>query len=205
VPRYVDHEQRRKEIVNATNQVVAEEGLRGLTFRAVAERLGGSTTLVTHYFSSQEELLKGLATSLVESWSAELEELESESADPFNRLMILLEFLLPIDDEGWMEERARINLLAEQILGAETRFLFDRWEETVREWLRNHLRGMVPKRDLEMRVDALRVLTNGLTLSAIEHPERWPAEHVKRVLRLGVRDMGIAPKARARRKAATRS
>lgn len=196
MPRYVDHDERRRQIVEATNRVVSEEGLRGLTFRAVAERLGGSTTLVTHYFASQEELLHGLATSLTESWTAELEELEVESDDPFERLMILLEWLIPIDDEGRMQERARINLLAERILGAEMRFMFDTWEDRMRDFIREHLRDLVPDDELELRVDTLRVVTNGLTLSAIEHPERWPAERMLEVLRRLVADIGLTPVAR---------
>jgi AcrR family transcriptional regulator len=193
VPRYVDHDERRREIVEATNRVLSEEGLRGLSFRAVAERLGGSTTLVTHYYSSQQELLTGLATSLVETWAAELEQLEAESDDPRERLMILLEWLIPIDDEGRMQERARINLLAERILGAEIRFPFDAWEDRMRDFIREHLREIVPKQDLEMRVEALRVVANGLTLAAIEHPDRWPPERLLAVLRQLIADMGLAP------------
>ena len=193
MPRYVDPDQRRRDIVDATNQVVAEKGLSGLTFRAVADRLGGSTTLVTHYFASQEELLNGLTTSLLDTWTVELAELEADSDDPRDRLMILLEWLVPIDDEGRMQERARINLLAEQILGGKTRHLFEAWETHIRDFLREHLRQIVPKRDLEMRVGALRALTNGLTLSAIEHPDRWPPEQVLAVLHQCAADMGLAP------------
>jgi AcrR family transcriptional regulator len=199
VPRHVDHDQRRRQIIDATNRVISEEGLRGLTFRAVAERLGGSTTLVTHYFPSQEDLLSGLATHLLETWTEELERLEANSEDPRERLAILLEWLIPVDDEGRLQERARINLLAERILGAENRFLFDVWEDRMRSFLRDHLRDVVPEHELEMRIECLRVVTNGLTLGATEHPERWPPERMLVVLHQLVADMGLAPEVRAPR------
>lgn len=44
-------------LVESTVQVVAERGLRGLTFRAVAERAGVNNSLVAHHFGTREALL----------------------------------------------------------------------------------------------------------------------------------------------------
>lgn len=193
MPRFVDHERRRRDILVATISVIAECGLRGLTIRAVAERLGGSTTLVTHYYRSQQALLDGLAESMITSWQGELEELELGYADPRERLQIFLEWQVSMDDEGVLAERTRINLLSERILGAEVRGLFESWEHQTKELLREHLVELVPARDLEMRVDMLRALTNGITLSAVEHPEQWPSDKMAAVLWRTLNDMGVAP------------
>ena len=193
MPRYVDHDARRRQIVEATCQVVAEDGLPGLSFRAVAARLGGSTTVVTHYFGSQRELIEGCVASLVEMWANELTELEQSTADPRQRLMLLVESLVPIDEVGRLQERARINLLAGQILGSELGRLSEVWETNVREAISSHLRAIDPKLDTKLMVDLLRVLTNGLTLSAIEHPERWPAEDILTTLRAAIEGLGLAP------------
>lgn len=193
MPRYVDHEARRRQIVEATCQVVAEEGLPGLSFRAVAARLGGSTTVVTHYFASQRELVEGCVASLVEMWAKELRDLEQSTADPRERLMLLAESLVPTDEVGRIQERARINLLAGQILGSELGRLSEVWETNVREALSSHLRAIDPELDTKLMVDLLRVLTNGLSLSAIEHPERWPADDMLATLHAAIEGLGLAP------------
>jgi AcrR family transcriptional regulator len=192
MPRYVDHEERRRQIVEATCQVVAEKGLPGLSFRAVAARLGGSTTVVTHYFGSQRELVEGCVAGLVEMWAKELAELEQSAADPHQRLMLLLESLVPLDDAGRMQERARINLLAGQIQGSELGRLAEVWETSVREAISNHLRAITRRLDTKQMVDVLRALTNGLALSAIEHPDRWPAEDMVATLRTVTESLGLS-------------
>lgn len=44
-------------LVASTVQIVAERGLRGLTFRAVAERAGVNNSLVAHHFGTRDALL----------------------------------------------------------------------------------------------------------------------------------------------------
>ncbi|GAA1632149.1 TetR/AcrR family transcriptional regulator [Georgenia ruanii] len=47
----------REALLAATVAVVAEKGLRGLTFRAVAERAGVNNTLISHHFGTKDSLL----------------------------------------------------------------------------------------------------------------------------------------------------
>ncbi|MCG2620781.1 TetR family transcriptional regulator [Arthrobacter sp. I2-34] len=47
----------REALLAAVVQVVAEKGLRGLTYRAVAERAGVNNTLISHHFGSRDALL----------------------------------------------------------------------------------------------------------------------------------------------------
>ncbi|NUL49273.1 TetR/AcrR family transcriptional regulator [Cellulosimicrobium funkei] len=57
MPKIVDHEQRRGEIVLALWQVIHERGIDGVSFRAVAEAAGVSIGRVQHYFTSKDELV----------------------------------------------------------------------------------------------------------------------------------------------------
>lgn len=47
----------REALLRATVRVVAEKGLRGLTFRAVADEAGVNNTLIAHHFGSRDNLL----------------------------------------------------------------------------------------------------------------------------------------------------
>jgi AcrR family transcriptional regulator len=192
MPRQIDREQRRRDILNATSQLLAEQGISGLSLRAVASRLGGSTTLITHYFATQAELLDGLAYSMLDEWEAELTELESGAGSAEERLAVLLNWLVPQDDTGIQEERARIVLLGERILGAETEYVFKSWDGRMRDLIRRHLEGVVSPDALDLRVDVLRTMTNGLTLSILEHPDSWDTDRIHAVIDCVLSDMGLA-------------
>jgi DNA-binding transcriptional regulator YbjK len=49
-------------IMQAVVHVVAQKGLRGLTFRSVAAEAGVSPTLAAHYFKTRDELIKATLT-----------------------------------------------------------------------------------------------------------------------------------------------
>jgi AcrR family transcriptional regulator len=157
----------------------------------VAKELGGSTTLVTHYFGSQAELLDGLAGWLVDDWEADLADLETGVDDPHERLRLFLRWLIPDSEESLLQERARIGLLAERQDRTEAVEMFDIWDRRMRELIRQHLKPIVPKKELEMRVDMIRVMTNGLTFSAIEHPDGWTTDQMWAVLDQSLSDMGL--------------
>ncbi|GAA4360510.1 TetR/AcrR family transcriptional regulator [Microbacterium rhizosphaerae] len=57
VSRKVAYGEGRDLLVAATVQVVADKGLRGLTFRAVADLAGVNNSLVAHHFGTREALL----------------------------------------------------------------------------------------------------------------------------------------------------
>jgi AcrR family transcriptional regulator len=192
MPRYVDHDDRRAEILRATLEVLAEKGARGLTFRAVAARMGGSSTLVTHYFASRQALLDNLA-EVVADWPAEVAELETGVDDPAERLRLFLRWLVPSSEEGMIAERGRINMIGEQDARVRTQHLFDTWDRHVRDHLRRHVEALVPRRQVDATVDLLRSITNGITLSAVEHPAEWPQQRQFAVVEDALDRLGLAP------------
>ncbi|BBC31051.1 hypothetical protein SGFS_023450 [Streptomyces graminofaciens] len=52
----------------------------------------------------------------------------------------------------------------------------------IRELLRRHVEPLVPAERVDTTVDLLRVLANGLVLSAVEHHHDWPPERQLAVL-----------------------
>lgn len=191
MPRQIDREQRRRDILRATCELLAEQGISGLSFRAIAQRLGGSTALITHYFASQAELLDGLAYSMFDEWEAELAGLEADAGSAQERLSVLLNWLVPQDETGIQEERARIVLLGEGMLSAETEVVFASWDKKMRELIYTHLQGLVSPEHIDLRVDVLRTMTNGLTLSILEHPDVWDGTRIHAVIDCVLDDMGM--------------
>jgi|SRR5579875_3861434 len=194
MPRYVDHDDRRAQIVEATLEILADRGPRGLTFRAVAAKLGGSSTLITHYFGTRQALLDAIVETMSD-WPSELDELEMDIDDDGERLRRFLIWMIPSTEHSRMQERGRINLLGEPDAKLRTRHIFASWDAEARELFRRHLRSLVPPEELELKVDVLRTLTNGLTLSTIEHPDDWPLERQTAVIDEALAALGLYPAA----------
>ena len=55
--RELNYGEGREALLRATVSVVARKGLRGLTFRAVAEEAGVNNTLIAHHFGNRDNLL----------------------------------------------------------------------------------------------------------------------------------------------------
>lgn len=64
MPRRVDHEHRRAEIVEATLRVVGRHGLDGATTRAVADEAACTLSVLAHYFGDKEGLLVAAQTAV---------------------------------------------------------------------------------------------------------------------------------------------
>lgn len=176
MPRHVDHDRRRAEIVRVTVDLLAEGGVAAVNFRTIAEKLGGSTTIVTHYYGTREELLNDIVQRSTEGWHTELATLEKAATTPAERLAILLVWLLPTTRSGLREERARINLLSSQLVGPSPRRAFTGWDDTIRQILHDHVEQLVTRSRVDAVVESLRVTTNGIVLSAVERPSKWPKE-----------------------------
>ncbi|MGN8244527.1 TetR/AcrR family transcriptional regulator [Cellulomonas soli] len=57
MPRRVDHDQRRREIVEATLRVVHRVGLAGATTRAIADEAGCTLSVLAHFFGNKDAIL----------------------------------------------------------------------------------------------------------------------------------------------------
>ncbi|MBD2410934.1 TetR family transcriptional regulator [Nostoc calcicola FACHB-389] len=77
MPKIVDHEQYRKELLEKCFDLFAEKGYGSITMRQIAEGLGVSTGTLYHYFPSKQSLFEQLAQEICEQdVSAALAELE---------------------------------------------------------------------------------------------------------------------------------
>lgn len=190
MPRFVDPAQRRREITVAAVRILARSGPRSLTLKSLAEELGGSITLVTHFFSNREDLFSAVVQELTEGYDHELEALEA-GASPFERLRILLQWMVPLDAEGIEAEAGRVALITHRGDHESIDNFFNVMELRMRSLIRGHLEDLSVDLDLEFATAYLRATTNGVTLSAIEHPDLWPAELQKQVLDVALNALGI--------------
>ena len=148
--------------------------------------------MVTHYFGTREALIDGVVDTFSD-WPEQIRELEANETDPRARLRLFLRWLVPYDDEALMEERGRINLLAERERHAPIENLFNSADAKIRELLDDRLRGLVPTKERASVVDLLRTVTNGITLATIEHPGEWDADRQFAVIDRMLALLGLLP------------
>ncbi|MGX5653341.1 TetR/AcrR family transcriptional regulator [Geodermatophilus nigrescens] len=175
MPVFVDHEQRREQIITAAFQVLGQHGHGKFTLRAVGERLGGSVTLVTHYFPSRDALLDGILQRTLADAQAKQEQLLA-IPDPASRLNEVLRYFLLLDEEDVVIERARVGLSANRDIEPTVALHLEQIDHGMRELVRAAIADFVPADRLDATVDVIRLWTAGVVLTAIEHPDVWTAE-----------------------------
>ena len=74
MPKIVDHDQRRTEIVEAYLTVVARDGLPAATSRAIAAELGIGTGALWHYFEGFDAVAAGAYQLITERTNARIEQ-----------------------------------------------------------------------------------------------------------------------------------
>ena len=176
MPRSVDHDERRRDITRAAIRLLALNGPRGLTLRALADELGGSITMVTHFFPNRGAILDAVTSQLIEEGATDLASFESAELAPAERLRAFLVWLLPTTSETLQLERGRVLLSAESDAHFNVQEFFDTWERTIRDLIERYVAPLVSEGERQFYIDLLRVVQNGVVLSSVEHPKYWTPE-----------------------------
>jgi len=173
MPREVDVTRRLREIAEATLELAVEEGPAGVTVRAVAARLGGSTTLVTKYLPSRPELLANAFRFVNEGWETNRAHALSGKSG-VERVQALVNWSLQTDqaDEGirrlWMEA-----LSGEPGTGSP-----EAQEEATSE--QGVIRTITREAGLPAwSADLLFLALRGYYVSSVEDPDNWPPERAR--------------------------
>ncbi|MCT9819571.1 TetR family transcriptional regulator [Microbacterium sp. W1N] len=121
-------DERRAEIADAARALALEEGLSGVTLRAVAARVGVASGLVAHYEPSMDALIARTFTRIVGDELDGLRALTAQAPDAVAAVRMLLGLLL----EGTHDAVTRVWVqswgLGGEVLGAAVRAAMDDWE-----------------------------------------------------------------------------
>lgn len=86
--------ERRKEILDHFYMVILEEGFENASIAKIAKRMEVNPSLLIHYFSTKEEMIKELIESILDHYQQEFLPALEEITDPQARLSYLLESLV---------------------------------------------------------------------------------------------------------------
>jgi AcrR family transcriptional regulator len=108
--RKVDHDSRREEVAGAAASLIANKGLDALTTRALAKELGCSIGVLSHYFSSKEEIVIAAFRWADQRIDLRMQEAIADDSPNIESFFPVIKAGLPLDTESDLEWRVRLNL-----------------------------------------------------------------------------------------------
>ncbi|WP_187582656.1 TetR/AcrR family transcriptional regulator [Gordonia sp. OPL2] len=169
MPRQIDHDARRATIDAAVIAIAAESGFAAVTIRAVAQRIGSSTSAVTHYVSTRDELLGNAVRREVDARLDDADAAIGErTGDP--ALRALVEWAM----FGAPESGRRFWLAA--VLGAEHQPVLCAELDRFNVWWDARVRDLLAQAgvdDPESAADVLNVMVDGLVVNSFYGGSPW--------------------------------
>jgi AcrR family transcriptional regulator len=192
MPKIVDHEERRHELVDAAWRVIHREGVEGATVREIAAEAGCSPGSLRYYFPTQAELL-AFAMELVAERVHERVEALAPEGDVLAAVELALEQVLPLDAERRTEMEIWLAFSARAQVDSGLRQQRDETHAALRQFVRRCLSAldeaglMGPERSLELETNRLHALIDGLALHGVLSPQTMTPRRARRVLRAHLR------------------
>ena len=187
MPKIVNWDDRRDEILSATWRVIARDGIAKATIRSIAREAHCSPGILAHYFDDKADIL-GSALVLSHRRVAARMEAKAAGRAGLDALRVVMLEALPLDDERDLEAQIEISFWGRALGNPELRTVqhaeFDRFAE----WLRAHLaeaRKLGELRDsidLDLAAHQLLVLIDGLSAQRVLYPGRVSAARQRQML-----------------------
>lgn len=111
MPKLIDHDARRLQLVDAAWRVILRDGVGRMSVRAVAAEAQVSTGSLRHLFPSQAELLQFAMERVNDTVRTRIQSLPPQLSAPDRALRIAQE-LLPLDAERRAEMEVNLALIA---------------------------------------------------------------------------------------------
>ncbi|MEO1095861.1 MAG: TetR/AcrR family transcriptional regulator [Cyanobacteria bacterium J06638_28] len=191
-------QERRLEVSEAAWRVIVREGLDRTSMRAIAQEMGCTTGVVTHYFRNKQALILFALNQVTEKLKTFMEQ-AIESASGAERLVVMLAAFLPLDAERQAILRVWLAFLGYAV-GRETLMAEHQHSAAqLRALLVQELQQLQTAQLLRQAVDptieanALLALVNGLSLDWLIQADCLTAHQQQRVIRQYVHKLLLLP------------
>jgi AcrR family transcriptional regulator len=179
MPKLVDHEVRRKELLDAVWRIVARAGLAAATTREIAREAGVSNGVLAHYFPDKDELLTAALRSSYKQAYDRMNE-RTQGLVGLDALRVIVLEALPLDAERLLEAQIGVSFwgmaAGSDVLLQVQRAEWERfWDVLSYRVAEARTLGQLAR---DARADEvtheLVVLVEGLSLEAVLYPQRVP-------------------------------
>jgi len=172
MPRIVNHDERRREIVLAARRVIGSGGLERATVREIAREAGCSSGTLAHYFTNREDIL---ASCLVMSHRGVRARTDSllGAARGLRALRILLIEALPLNEEQLLEAKIEVCFWGAAVLNDRMRSIQNEEVDVFHSRIRHLIvqareeGELGPTTDIDLAVEECRMLIDALSVKAV--------------------------------------
>ena len=181
MPKIVDWDTKRDEILSATWRVIARDGITGATIRAIAREASCSRGILGHYFAEKADIL-GSALVLSHRRVGARMTAATTGLSGLAALRIVMLEALPLDGRRDLEAQIEISFWGRALGNAELRELQNSEFDRLCARLRGHLAeaaGLGELRDdceLGLATHHLVALIDGLSAERVMYPDRVTAQ-----------------------------
>ncbi|RVX44044.1 TetR family transcriptional regulator [Nonomuraea polychroma] len=187
MPKIVDHDERRREVLSAARRVIVRDGIDAATTRAIAKEAGYSNGVLAHYFADKDEILLSALRQSHQRIRARL----TRKVEGVTGLAALRELLLdnlPLDAERTQETRLEVSFwsrsLASERLAEVQRTEAEELRAAVRDLLGEARSAGELRADdnLDDLTEHLLALVDGLSLHLLLYPGRLTRVDLERIM-----------------------
>ena len=175
MPKVVDHELRRREIIEVVWRLIATDGLEAVTTRRIAEAAGASNGSLLYYFKSKDEVVTAAFEHVFSATN-----IRTDAASPSRHglagLRILCLEIMPLDVERLLEARIVMTFWEQALTKPERSELFNATMSTWRVEMSHRLEearadgDLKPNVDIREAVDELMSMLMGLQVLGVHTP-----------------------------------
>jgi AcrR family transcriptional regulator len=202
MPKIVDWDERRDEILSATWRVIARDGIAGATIRAIAKEANCSRGILGHYFDDKADILGSALVHSHRRVGARMTSAASGLTGLAALRAVMLE-ALPLDDRRDLEAQIEISFWGRALGNGAMRELqhteFDRLCGRLRSHLTEaaNLGELADGLDLGLATHQLVVLIDGLSAERVLYQDRVTPQRQVEMLDLLLRSFraGAVPAA----------
>ncbi|CAN5429478.1 TetR/AcrR family transcriptional regulator [soil metagenome] len=199
VPKIVDHEHRRQQLVEAAWRVINRVGIDNMTIREIATECGCSTGSLAHYFGSKDDILRS-ALERADNEIRERLQLIPGDAHPATALRHVLREALPLDDTRAFELTLDVNFWARALNQPSLRRLqhrdHDAWRGVVMDRVvaAQEAGALDTGRSASDTTDLLLAFVDGLGLQGLIYPELLTRRRIETLVDVQLAALGADPR-----------
>jgi AcrR family transcriptional regulator len=187
MPKIVNHEERRDEVVAAARRIILRDGIEAATTRAIAREAGYSNGVLTHYFADKDDIL----LSALESSHRRIADRLARKLSGLGGLEALREVLVdnvPLDEERAMETGLEIGFWGRSLTSPELLEVQRREAADLRYLVVSLLQSAAEAgqirtdEDLDDIAERLLALVDGLSVHRLLYPARITEDRLERLI-----------------------
>lgn len=186
MPKIVDRDQRREEVLEATWRVIARNGIDGVSIREVAAEGGYSTGVVAHYFRNKDDVVR---SALFRVWRQESDRIRQRTASlrGLAALEAIAREVLPLGAQRTLEMAVWMafwsRAIGDETLSSEQQRYYSEWRALLSKHLREAVAaGEIGAVDCEAEAVRLAGLIDGIGIQAMLEPRQFKGQRAVRLV-----------------------